>query len=178
MVTTPRTSLFSVQARYSSSTMSASLDFSERSPDVSGAIEQPSAPCLRPNGTHDPVGDGFCFLVRPEAENAPPEANECLSVASVACDVSFNFLAPILRVRPGLFVMRWAAVPKAAIDEHSHPGFAKDHVGGACQISRRARADAEAQASPVRCRAHSQLGTSVPRAVSLHHAPNRRGTRP
>ena len=62
----------------------------------------------------------------PEAKNAPSSRRERIGIALVARDVSFDLLGPILRVRSGLPVMRWAPVPEAAVDEDRELGFTED----------------------------------------------------
>ena len=107
----------------------------------------------------------------PVAEDGPASFLEVSIRVGVTGPVGLDLDAPVVGVRFGLGVMGLAAVPEAAVDEHSDLLAWEDEVGRPSQFGQGPGVDPVAQSAAVDLRAHRQLGFRISPAVALHRTP-------
>jgi hypothetical protein len=143
---------------------------------ASSAFAEPSAVALRGGRTHghgDPERRCLWILVLPDPNNSPTSGRERSVVASVSIEVAAQLGLPVGGVRRWQDAVLRAPVPEAAIHEHCDALTGKHEIGATPQTRQRRDMLAKPKAESVHRRSHGYLRASVPRAVSLHDAPDR-----
>ncbi len=61
----------------------------------------------------------------PETKAQPTQVGKLLHNLTIARSIPFDLWAPVSLVRLGLNSVKWAAMPKATVDEHGKSGASK-----------------------------------------------------
>lgn len=98
----------------------------------------------------------------PSTYDHPVAFAEGSRIAPITIYVLLELLLPKARVPPGPVPMGRATVPKAAVDENSHPLAGKNDIGLATDLRARSNVFSEAQPHSMQQRPDGNLGTGVP----------------
>jgi hypothetical protein len=90
----------------------------------------------RDESTVNALGGGGGILVLPNSNDLPACRMKPRVVFAISLSVPPKLRLPVVRIRLGNRSMLWAAVPKAAINEHRNVPGGKDDVGSDLQTIR------------------------------------------